>query len=147
MYTSTFISSTSLCMVLCVHHLYISMHMTCHIPPCHMNTTPIASFVMVMQKILLQRLGGTHVEGTCVHIDFYQLNKPVYGVVCTSPVYFDAYDMPHTTLSHEHHPHSLIRNGHAENTSSTTWWYTCRRRMCTHSSLTYCMLVAGKRKG
>ena len=81
-YTSTFISSTGLCMLLCGYNLFIHGHITCHILPCHIHAIPVASFLMVMQKIIVERLGGIHVHGTCVHIDFYQLNRPVYGVVC-----------------------------------------------------------------
>ncbi len=60
-YTSIFISSTGLCMLLCGYNLFMHGHITCHILPCSIHTIPTASFLMVMQKIIYERLGGTHV--------------------------------------------------------------------------------------
>ena len=70
---------------------------------------------MVMQKIIFERLGGRQTHGTNEDIAFYQLNRPVYGVVWIYPVYAWSYNMLHTTLFHTCHPHSLILDGHAEN--------------------------------
>ena len=114
-YTSIFIGSTGLCIVLCGYNLFMHGHITCHILPCYIHAIPTASFLMVVHKLIYERLGGTHAHGTCVHIDFYQLNRPVYGVVWIYPVYAWPYNMPHTTLFHTYHPHSLILDGHAEN--------------------------------
>ena len=71
-------------------------------------------YVHTREHISIHML-GTHVHGTCVHIDFYQLNRPEYGVVWIYPVYAWPYNMPHTTLFHTCLPHSLIFDGHAEN--------------------------------
>jgi hypothetical protein len=52
--------------------------------------------------------------------------------------------MPHTTLSHTYHPHSLILNGHADNRYECMCTHTHVHIMCTHHVYTSCVHTLGR---